>query len=486
MKKELLKKLMAASLATAMTVGLAACGDAAADNTAAPADAAKDDAAVSTPATDDAAAAVVEEEEVAKLTEIIDPATGKAYDLGGMEIEIYQWWEDSSAVVDDYSQARADYLDWIQETYNFTIKQVGTGDWGECTNQLIEYSSTGGDDTNKIFVIRGITATLNAMKQGLMYDLSTLDCLDLTSQKYQQSGVDSVYKLGDSRYVMRADACEARSGIFFNKRILAEAGYAEDYLYDLQANGQWTWDKWLEIMDTIQAVDSDNDGTPDIYGTTQNDGVMISEAVYNNGTNYIDFVDGKFVFNLDNPKTLEALEFAKKVLKDYSMPKENWDDYKTFFPQGQAAFMPEEVWAGQPNSFLVDMEDEWGFVCFPAPDGKSFMNANNDNLYVIPSCYDADRAWKIAFAYDLYTEEVPGYEGYEGWKAGYTQTFDDRAIEESIGYLRTHGLIPVHDLVPDIQFGADFQWSINGDADITALVENVKTMWAAAIDAANN
>ena len=476
MKRDLFKKLMAASLATVMTVGLAGCGNEPASTNSSESTPDKVEES-STPSTE-----VVEE--VEKYTVVNDPKTGEPWDLGGMEIEIYQWWTNTDEVVDDYSEARAEYREWIQDTYNFTIKEVGDGDWGECGNQLIEYVSTGGDDHNYVWVTRPITGTLSAAKQGLMYDLGSLDVFDFSDSKFA-NGWHNYFTIGGGIYAMRADACEPRGGIFFNKRLLEEAGFSEDYMYDLQANHEWTWDKWKEIMDAVQ-VDKDGDQVPDVWGTTQNDGNMISLSVYTNGGNYIDFVDGKFVFKIDDPKTMEALEFAKDILKNYSMPKENWDDYKQFFPNGQAAFMPEEVWAGQPNSFLAEMQDDWGFLCYPmGPNMTDYIGNFSDNLYCIPACYDEDRARKIAFAFDLYTDEVPGFEGYEGWMSGYAQTFDQRAIEETIATLRTNGMVPFHDMVPNINFGPDFLYSINGDADISALVEAIKEPWCTAIDEAN-
>lgn len=37
-----------------------------------------------------------------------------------------------------------------------------------------------------------------------------------------------------------------------------------------------------------------------------------------------------------------------------------------------------------------------------------YVNYAKDNVFVIPSCYDEDKAWKLAFAYNLYTDPVPG------------------------------------------------------------------------------
>ena len=71
-------------------------------------------------------------------------------------------------------------------------------------------------------------------------------------------------------------------------------------------------------------------------------------------------------------------------------------------------------WSGEDG-----MEDEFGFVCFPmGPRMDHYVNYAKDNVFVIPSCYDEDKAWKLAFAYNLYTDPVPGYEGLRSMESG--------------------------------------------------------------------
>jgi len=57
---------------------------------------------------------------------------------------------------------------------------------------------------------------------------------------------------------------------------------------------------------------------------------------------------------------------------------------------------------------------------------------------VIPSCYDEETAADIAFAFDLYTNETPGYNSPEAYLDLYYQdfsrgnTYDERAVTETI------------------------------------------------------
>ena len=66
---------------------------------------------------------------------------------------------------------------------------------------------------------------------------------------------------------MRAIPHEATAGIYFNKRLLQEAGIDPESIYELQRNKEWTWDKFEELCQQVQK-DTDNDGVIDQYAMT--------------------------------------------------------------------------------------------------------------------------------------------------------------------------------------------------------------------------
>ena len=75
------------------------------------------------------------------------------------------------------------------------------------------------------------------MASGLMYDLSTLDCLDFSSEKFQMNKLHEQYGKDGAIYAMYAGISEPRTGVYFNKRVLQEAGIDPESLYDMQADG---------------------------------------------------------------------------------------------------------------------------------------------------------------------------------------------------------------------------------------------------------
>jgi len=491
MKSKMFKKLMAGVLTMTMTAGLAACG-----GTTEPSESANgsNEGGNTNNSTESSAAG---SSEVASSTEdaspypILKDANGNVYDLGGMEIIIRDWWTDPEAPKVDqgeYAEAQDEWREWIQETYNFKIVQKQISGWGEVPDDFTKYVTEGGDENNYVFIMREDASLTSQIAKGMVYDLATLDCLDFSSEKLSCNGVTDEYKKGNHIYAMYAGPSEPRGGVYFNKRLLEEIGMTADELYDLQKNKQWTWDKMEEIMAKVQR-DIDGDGVYDVFGCNCNNGGLVNCAIYsNNGKIVGTDASGKYTYCLEDANTMQAMEWADKIYKTYwETPDEAWDQYKESFINGKFLFMFEEAWAGQANSFVPTMSDEWGFLMFPmGPAASDYVMKASNNPTVIPGCYDADRAWKIAFAWNLYTDTVPGYEGEDdSWQAGY-QTFDIRAINDTLGVMRMKGVAAIESIIPDLDM-TKILWVVgpNGSKP-SEIVESVRDSYKAAIDAANN
>ena len=421
---------------------------------------------------------------------VITDENGDPVDLGGMDVVIRDWWSgDPAEPTNDYEEAREEYRDWIQETYNFTIKQEAISDWTSAPADFVDYATSGGDE-NYIFILHDDPAITSALSSGLMYDLSTLDCLDFSAAKFQRNKLHEQYSRGDSIYAMYAGYSEPRTGVYFNKRLLEDAGIDPESIYDMQEEGTWTWDAFANLMDTVQR-DLDNDGVVDVYGLTLNEGNMTTAAVFSNGGSYIGKDENGYFYNLEAPETLEALEWTVDMFNKYDLPDPEgaeWDYYKEAFVNGMAAFMVDDEYCGTPGNFLQDMEDEVGFVMFPVgPSGDTYINVWSNNLVAIPACYDADKAWKLAFAWNLFTDEPAGYEDHMDLSNALAGVFDDRAVDETITMMmdEEHGTISFHGLIPNLSLGSDFVWNIAPGSVVSEQVEAIRDTWKSYVDAAN-
>ncbi len=420
---------------------------------------------------------------------VLTDENGDVYDLGGINIIIRDWWSSTEETEPEnaYEEARQEYLEWAQETYNFTISEMAISTWADVPEDFINYATTGGDE-NFVFCLRTGTELLQAINSELMYDLSTLDCLDFSEDKWR-SGVHEMYAKGDAIYGMRGIDPEPRGGMYFNKRLLEEAGIDPESIYEMQENGTWTWDALEELCAAVQA-DTDNDGVIDRYAMTNFSTNFYTNAVYSNGGDFIaKDSDGVYYNDLESDETLEALNWAAEMISTYEMvyPEDaEWDYTYTAFANGEAVFSCAEAY--QAGTWITTMEDEYGFVCFPmGPQATDYTNVYQDNVYVIPACYDADKAWKIAFAYNLYTDPVPGYEDYNSTLADYYANFyDTESVDYTIARLLENGRVTYHTMISGIDLGSDMDWwDFSTDNTPAQVAEAIRNTWASYLEEAN-
>lgn len=117
---------------------------------------------------------------------------------------------------------------------------------------------------------------------------------------------------------------------------------------------------------------------------------------------------------------------------------------------------------------LWTMSDEWGFVMFPCPDGQEPVATEREQVLFIPSSYSHDEANEIAFAFDLYTDPVPGYEDGDAWKEEYYPAYKDtRAVDETLNRMKSGKTRQRLDLyvsgLEDV-LGSGFIWDIAAGA----------------------
>lgn len=499
MKRKMFRKLMAASLATVMAVSMAGCGSEDAGASSAAGSSAADNGGASSEASAESSAEASSEEEVSPYTVLTDE-NGNVYDLGGMEIVIRDWWSNKDNGTDgfeysdnDYGEATKEYHEWLQETYNFTIRREAIGDWGSAPQDFVDYVTTGGDENNYVFVLRQDAAITSAMGQGLMYDLATLKAFDFSESKWK-SGVHNLMSKGDSIYCMSPYDPEPRTGVFFNKRLLSEAGIEAQELYDLQENMEWTWDKFEEICAKVQR-DTDSDGTIDIYAMDMNDSSLYNAAVWSNGGEYVGMENGQYTYRLEDDATVSALEWSVNMMQTYTKTQDEngespaWDYYKDAFINGNIVFCIEDAYAaGAPGSGAqwAEMADDYGFLCFPmGPNASDYTNCFTDNPVAIPGCYDADKAEKIAFAFNVITDPTPGYEDYPAWRAGYYSKFrDTESVDLTLNRMVSNGMVTYDGLIPNLQRGSDLTYKLGGTA-VSECIEAIAETWKSYIAEAN-
>ena len=420
------------------------------------------------------------------------PEIKAGVDFGGATIYIYDYWTASAERVaepTDEQQAQYDYRDWLEATYNCKLIQIAKGDWETNVTELINFC-TAPDGTLCLYILPPDFVG-NPMANDLFAAWET-DLIDFTDEKWNGSTINFMTK-GGKVYGVATGNSEPRQCLYFNKRVLEDAGIDWNEIYDMQLEGTWTWDAFEEMLAQIQK-DTNNDGIIDIYGMTGDNSDLYRMGVVSNGADFFQFNDaGELEIAVNSDAAIEGLSWAKSIWTNYfyQQPADgNWDYYKSAWPQGFCGFYMYQTYGGfNDNSEMSTMADEWGCVAFPiGPKGETYVNITSDNVTVIPYVYDAETVGKLAFIYDMWSNATPGYDDEYGWIGNKYNFTDERAVDETYAMLRE----PEHCLanaalyigsVNDV-LGSPLLWQLGGN-EPAALIEAATPAWQALCDAFN-
>ena len=435
------------------------------------------------------------------------PAVVEGIDFGGADVYIYdyytnkEWREKADEEKTEQEQAQFEYREWIEKTYNVKIHDIARGDWGTCAEEMINFNAAPEPDKLALFIIEpGKVGSL--VNNGMCASWSDQDLVDMTKDKWNKFDLELTTANGKIYGVFPQKYSEPRQCLYFNKRVLEEAGINWEEIYDMQANGTWTWEAFEEILAKVQK-DEGNDGTIDIWGMIGSSDDLYLATVWGNDGKFFDKDEnGKLVPVADSDNTIEALNWGKAIIAKYMMPAPdgaNWDWFKSVWMQGKVAFYCYQTYGGfnpPGQNEMETMEDEWGAVGFPVgPKGThGVMQVASDNITMIPSVYATDKyppdtVAKLVFIYDLWSNPTPGYEEEDDWKAEHSHfTSDDRCIDETYATLRSPehtginlglGLGTNNDIM-----GQPLFWSIPWN-DPAALIEAAMPTWKALCDVFN-
>lgn len=410
-------------------------------------------------------------------------------DLGGIEVKIGDWYTaedvDNST---DYLKATDEFRKENEKKYNYTLTKKAEYSY---TDQQEIYVNGVMSNSPKcdIFILYQEMVS-QPMLRGLMYDLSKVETLDLTEDKWNPL-VNDLMSIGGGQYGMSFEA-EPRGGLFFNKRLFEEAGINPEEPYDLQASGKWTWTKLEEYCKKL-TKDVDNDGKTDQYAMASFSKYYLPMCAATNNAGFIGKdKDGNYVNTTNTDEFLEAMNWGVGLIEDgYIMPKPDgaaWDWYKAAFRDAEVAMQTAETYE---ISAFKDMDDDWGFVMFPYneknPDA-GIKTIPNDNIYVIPACFDADKVEKIGQAFDLFSEPTPGFDEEDAWKESYYNQFKDpRALDETLTMMHdpANQSLSFLPMISDIDYG-DFCYSVYARAATPKKkIEEISSKWNAKIDDMN-
>jgi len=248
--------------------------------------------------------------------------------------------------------------------------------------------------------------------------------------------------------------------VFWNKRLLKEAGIDPDLPYDLQKANNWTWDTFYDMLKKTTR-DINNDGITDIYGLPCDDvRQVVYSFVYGNNAQFVSVDNEGVLHNTTNsPGFIEALQFYQKLLQEGLMkmrPRDAaWDWDFTDFIDGKVAFIIAPEWR---KGELPEMKDDYGSV-LPArgPRANDIRMSLTETVWVIPAYFSPEEVDVTLTALDLWYVPVT-----DDWKLEhYTYYRDRRAVDETVAMTKDgkHVVYRDFEMVPDYNVDA-FLWDL--------------------------
>jgi hypothetical protein len=421
------------------------------------------------------------------------PAVVEGIDFGGAEVQVLDYWSGDGARNANPTEEQAAqyaYRDWINATYNVNIHQLQGGDWGTCAEEMINFTGTP-DGSLRLYIIEpGKVGSLVA--NGIAAPISD-KYVDLNAKKWNAAEKEFM-TVGGKLYGLYSGNSEPRGCLYFNKRVLQEAGIDWNTIYDLQKEGKWTWAAFEDMLKTITR-DTDNDGVNDIYGLIGNSDTLYMTATFAGGGTFFDYdKDDKLQPTMGSTAATSAMDWATIIKDTYWAQKPedaSWDWYKEAWKAGTTAFYIGESYEGfNGNDSVNEVDDEWGAVAFPTPtESTKFVTGVNDNITLIPAAYDAETVAALAEIYDKFTDPAPGYESEDSWIGNKYELTDKRAVEETYAMLRQdeHAVANKTSLLGNVNtvLGQNLLWLLGGEETAAEIIEQSMSVWQEMCDAFN-
>jgi ABC-type glycerol-3-phosphate transport system substrate-binding protein len=371
----------------------------------------------------------------------------------------------------------------IQRENNVTIKQVNFG-MDSYTDNLLSSIMAGKPIAQVCYLYN--ESYPSYYNQGLLFPLDTIAGVDFnasTPVNWNQD-IRRFWTFPDGHtYGFTPGYGEERRniGLFFNKRILRDAGIDPESIYDMQKAGTWTWAA-LEEMLRKTTKDTDNDGKVDIYGLGNQN--LASAHMAANGASYIDKdAKGNIISTLNSPALLEAMAQVQGLFNKGYIMRDGAANMA--FKNGMTAF-----WAGYEGDLadLAGMKDDYGYALFPkGPRATDYRVIERDSVYMIPGTYSAGDAEKIMRLYMLWIQAPPGAVPGEWKTQEYPKYQDARAVDETLAAFRSgkHFMFQYERIVPGMH-PYDLEGKV-GDLSKTPaqLLEAVSQDWSGKIAEVN-
>ncbi len=430
-----MKKITPALLLFAMLLSVfAACGETAGDGDGS--SAATSTTPATTPTTDEATKSMTDDLP-ADLRFDGEVFTFATYDGGN----IGQGWAcffdvdepEAGNILEEASYARNQE---VEQRLGVTVSCDEPWEWLGVNDGLMSAlsicSSAGKQTYNSLFLESYIHYEVFIIDE-LIEDVAAMPHMDLSKGYYNQDA-NKVYYLRDNLYFFVSDityACQSAVMWLYNKDIMTDLGYEENYLYDKVDSGEWTYSLAMDLINAY-SQDVNGDGVKDLtdqYGFSGAPFFFYPAA----GLKGTYFTEDGFTFDYGTDLANEVMQEIGDLVESYRYMGGDYA-YDIFF-ENKTLFCS---WAMEIRA-LQGRDIHYGILPFPkykdsqdtydtvASGGAILIPANLDNLDMTGAVLEAMASGSakhfVPAFYDNYIEQgvIQDERSRENWRKMLTE-----------------------------------------------------------------
>lgn len=342
------------------------------------------------------------------------------FDLGGRTITMATWWDATPFGDTESSKKILQNIADLEKEFNFKWKFEKV-DYGQIAEKTASSVLAGQPFADIVRLEQGM-AYPGLVNKGILQPIEDiLMASGAEIETFIDPFVVNTSTFNGKLYGWSDNPYFTYSGVLYNRTLLQKLGMKD--LSEYVKDGTWTWDKFKEVA--AQATQGDTYGLADFSGN------FLEVAMVSNGTDLVDLAANKQA--LDDPKTVEALQFTQDVMNSNIFPKgvtTDWQAPGPAFRKGNVLMYNAFNW--QTVSVKSDMGDvDIGFV--PYPKGPSatqyYSNAGGPNFWTIPKGVKDPE--KVLYLYrKIY--DVPADDEYPGQTSLESTYTNDQDIQMAI------------------------------------------------------
>lgn len=310
-------------------------------------------------------------------------------DLGGRTIIYHTFWSEPKKGGSDRENTYWKKKTELEKKYNFKFKHVSSND--DNLYDKVITSIVAGKPSCDIMSSKQIAVP--AMKQGLFYDLSKLEEINLNDSKWRKC-VTEMGTLNGKKYLMEAGKMITSNMILYNKDLFKAKKMDGEDLYTLQKQGKLTLNKLISIMKNM--YDGKKASTVvDIFPFN-----LHIQFAYAYGSQIVSRTPGttKFQSTIGSNEVTNAFKAAQDLLNSGVVVNNAGSSWKWARDEFLKGNYPILIGSGDLENIASNCSFDLGACVIPDLNGKPVCEISDVQWAAIP--YNVKNPHDVAFVWN--------------------------------------------------------------------------------------